>query len=76
MTISVTSPSIQYATAQKLVAVPAYQQQYKVSPTAGTTYTNAYVQPTAISPIKVNTFEFYNFRYIDLWLSFHSTQTT
>lgn len=61
MIILVTSPSIQYATAQKLLAVPAYQQQlptYKVSPTAATSYTTAYVQPTAISPVKVNIFEF------------------
>lgn len=51
----------QYTNAQKLVALPAYHQQtqaYKtiVAPTPSTTassYTAAYVQPTAISPIKV-----------------------
>lgn len=52
----------QYANAQKLIALPAYHQQqtqaYKtiVAPTTSTaasSYTAAYVQPTAISPVKV-----------------------
>lgn len=48
-----------YATAQKLVAVPNYTQAaYRpfVPPTAATAasaYTNAYVQPTGIAPVKV-----------------------
>lgn len=54
----------QYTNAQKLVALPAYHQQqtqaYKtvVAPTTSTSassYTAAYVQPTAISPVKVRT---------------------
>lgn len=55
------APSIQYATAQKLFALPAYQQSvpaYKIAPTAPTAaaaqYTAAYVQPNQISPYKVN----------------------
>lgn len=50
--------SVNYATAQKLVAVP-YTQAYRpiVPPTAATSsassYTNAYVHPTGIAPVKV-----------------------
>lgn len=53
--------SLNYATAQKLVAVPSYTQAYRapipfMTPTAATTpsaYTAAYVQPTGIAPVKV-----------------------
>lgn len=58
--VSYQSAPLNYASAQKLVAVPAYTQaSYRpyVSPTAATAasaYTNAYVQPTGISPVKVS----------------------
>lgn len=46
-----------YANAQKLVALPGYQQAYKTfvtpSQNAASAYTAAYVQPTAISALKV-----------------------
>lgn len=49
---------LNYATAQKLYAVPSYTQAYRsvVAPTAATTaspYTSAYIQPTGSSPVKV-----------------------
>ncbi|XP_031626817.1 signaling mucin HKR1-like [Contarinia nasturtii] len=56
--LSYQNAGLNYATAQKLVAVPSYTQAaYRpyVSPTAATAataYTNAYVQPTGISPVK------------------------
>lgn len=59
-TVSYPNTGVNYATAQKLVAVPAYTQaNYRpyVPPTAATAasaYTNAaYIQPTGSAPIKV-----------------------
>lgn len=60
--VSYQNPGLNYATAQKLVAVPAYTQAaYRplVAPTAATAasaYTNAYVQPTGVAPVKVCNF--------------------
>lgn len=57
--VSYQNPGLNYATAQKLVAVPAYTQAaYRpfvapTAPTAASTYTNAYVQPTGSAPVKV-----------------------
>lgn len=57
--VSYQNAGLNYANAQKLVAVPTFTQAtYRpmVSPTAATSqsaYTNAYVQPTGIAPIKV-----------------------
>lgn len=61
ISVSSIAASQTYANAQKLVALPAYQQQtqaYKTfvgpSTNQASPYTAAYVQPTAISALKVN----------------------
>lgn len=56
--VSYQNPGLNYATAQKLVAVPYTQAAYRpyVAPTpatAASSYTNAYVQPTGVAPVKV-----------------------
>lgn len=57
--VSYQNAGLNYVNAQKLVAVPTFTQatfRPMVSPTAATSqsaYTNAYVQPTGIAPIKV-----------------------
>lgn len=51
---------LNYATGQKLFAVPSYTQAYRsvVAPTAATSsaasYTSAYIQPTGSAPVKVH----------------------
>lgn len=58
--VSYPNAGVNYATAQKLVAVPAYTQaNYRpyVPPTAATaasSFGNAYIQPTGSAPIKVS----------------------
>lgn len=57
--VSYQNAGLNYATAQKLVAVPTYTQAtYRpvvppTAATAATAYTNAYAQPTGIAPVKV-----------------------